>query len=103
LLDFQRHLKEFDKKGVQIIAASSDSWENALRTVERYKLAFRVGYGLDPRDFSSKTGAFYNEKDNYIYAAGFVISPEGKVENAVYSSRSIGRLTAKECLDFIGS
>ncbi len=102
MLDFQRNIKEFERKETQVLAASTDTWDHALQTVERYKLTFKVGYGLNPKEFSAMTGAFYNETENYIQATGFVISPEGKIENAVYSSRSIGRLTAKDCLNFIG-
>ncbi len=85
-----------------MIAASTDTWDEALGTVERYKLTFRIGYGLDPRQTSSLTGAFYNEKERYLHATGFIIGPDGRIENAVYSSRSIGRLVAKDCLEFIG-
>ena len=102
MLDFQKNIKEFEKKNIQVIAASADSWEQALNTTERYKITFKIGYGLNPREISGLTGAFYNEKENYIHAAGFIIGPDGKIENAVYSSRSIGRLVAKDCLEFIG-
>jgi alkyl hydroperoxide reductase subunit AhpC len=102
LLDFQKSLKEFEKRNIQVIALSSDPWEKAIETVERYKIAFRVGYGLDAREVSALTGAFYDEKEGYVHATGFIIDPEGRVVNAVYSTRSIGRLVAKDCLDYIG-
>jgi peroxiredoxin len=102
LLDFQRNIKEFEKKNIQVIAASADTWEKALGTVERYRLTFRIGYGLKPREISALTGAFYNERENYLHATGFIIGPDGRIEDAVYSSRSIGRLVARDCLDFIG-
>ncbi len=87
-----------------MIAASADPWHKALGTVERYRITFKVGYGLIPREISALTGAFYyhSEKDTYMQATGFIIGPDGKVEDAVYSSSSIGRLVAKDCLDFIG-
>jgi peroxiredoxin len=102
LLDFQRNIKAFEKKDIQVIAASADGWGEALGTVERYKLTFRIGYGLKPREISALTGAFYSKKENYLHATGFIIGPDGRIENAVYSSRSIGRLVAKDCLEFIG-
>lgn len=100
MLDFQRNIKEFEKRDIQVIAASADQRENALDTIERYKLTFRVGYGLNPRAVSALTGAFYNEKENYIHATGFIIGPDLRIENAVYSTKSIGRLVAKDCLEF---
>jgi peroxiredoxin len=102
LLDFQKNMKEFEKRNIQVIAASADTWDLALGTVERYKLTFRIGYGLNPREVSELTGAFYNEREKYLHATGFVIGPDGRIEDAVYSSRSIGRLVAKDCLEFIG-
>lgn len=102
MLDFQKNSRNFEKKNIQVIAASADPWGKALQTVERYKLTFTVGYGLVPREISALTGAFFNEKENYLHATGFIIGPDGKIENAVYSSRSIGRLVAGDCLDFIG-
>ena len=103
MLDFQKHTAEFSKKNIQVIAASADPWEKVLQTAERYKLTFMIGYGLNPPEISALTGAFYNARENYLHATGFIIGPDKKVENAVYSSRSIGRLVAKDCLEFIGS
>lgn len=102
MLDFQRSIKDFEKRDIQVIAASSDPWEKALETVERYRLTFKVGYGLNAPAVSELTGAFYDERDGYLHATGFLIDPEGKVVNAVYSSRSVGRLVAKDCLEYIG-
>ena len=102
MLDFKRNIREFEKKDIQVIAASSDNWAEALQTVESYKLTFKIGYGLSPQKISALTGAFYNEKGNYLHATGFIIDSDQEIANAVYSSRSIGRLLAKECLEFIG-
>jgi len=96
-------MKDFEKRDIQIIAASADSWEKAIHTAEMYRLSYTIGYGLDPAEVSALTGAFYNAQENYLHATGFIIGPDGKIEDAVYSSRSVGRLVAKDCLDFIGS
>ncbi len=96
-------MKDFEKKNIQVIAASADPWEKALQTAEIYKLTFTIGFGLDPAEVSALTGAFYNARENHLHATGFIIGPNGKVEDAVYSSRSVGRLVAKDCLEFIGS
>ncbi len=95
-------MREFEKRNIQVIAASADKWDQALGTVERYKLTFRIGYGLDPPEVSALTGAFFSKEEKYLHATGFVINPDGMIEDAVYSSRSIGRLVAKDCLEFIG-
>jgi len=101
LLDFQRNIEEFEKNNIKVVAASADTLEDAMKPIEKYKLTFRVGYGLNPEEISAITGAFYNKEKGYIQATGFIVGPEGKIENAVYSSRSLGRLAAKDCLAFI--
>ncbi len=101
MLDFQKNIKEFEKNNIGVVAASADSQEDARKTVEKYRLTFKVGFGLVPREVSAMTGAFYNEEKNFLHATGFIVDPEGKIENAVYSSRSVGRLVAKDCLNFI--
>ena len=101
MLDFQRSIAEFEKNNIRIIAASSDTKEEAGKTVDKYGLTFSVGYGLIPTEVSAITGAFFHPEKNFLHAAGFVVSPEGKIENAVYTSNAIGRLTASDCLAFI--
>lgn len=96
-------MKDFEKKNIQVIAASADPWEKAIQTAEVYKLTFTIGYGLNPAEVSGLTGAFYSARDNHLHATGFIIGAGGKIEDAVYSSRSIGRLIAQDCLDFIGA
>ncbi len=91
----------FNLQKIQVIAASVDSIENARETVDRYKISFKVGYGLDARGVSAITGAFFNEKELYLMAAGFVVNPEGIVMNAVYSTLAIGRLIPDDCLSII--
>lgn len=103
MLEFQKTIAEFDRRHINVVAASADPVEEAANTVSKYGITFPVGYGLSPADVSTATGAFFNPEKHFIHAAGFIIGPDGKVENAVYSSRSIGRLTAKDCLAFIKS
>ncbi len=96
-------MKDFEKKNIRVMAASADPWEKAIQTAEAYKLTFIIGYGLDPAEVSALTGAFYSARENHLHATGFIIGPDRKVEDAVYSSRSVGRLVAKDCLEFIGT
>jgi len=101
LLAFSRKTAEFDQLNIQLMAASSDLLEDARKTVERYRLPFTVGYGLDARDIAAKTGAFYAEKEGFLHATGFLVNPDGKVVNAVYSTSAIGRLVPEDCVGLI--
>ena len=87
--------------GISVIAASVDPLEEARQTRERYSLTFRIGYGLDVREIAEKTGAFFEGEKGCLHSTDFVIDPEGKGANAVYSSGAIGRLVPEDCLGLI--
>ena len=101
MLDFEKSIGEFNKRKIKVIAASVDKLEDALATMEKYKISFRVGYGINAKEISQKLGAFYDRDKGYVHATGFIINSEGKVINGVYSNRSVGRLVAKDCLGLI--
>jgi hypothetical protein len=87
---------------IGLVAGSADSLEHARELVEQLKIPFPVAYGLNAKELSLKTGAFYDGNEGYLHATGFVLNPEGTIVNAVYSTMAIGRLVAKDCLGLIG-
>jgi alkyl hydroperoxide reductase subunit AhpC len=101
LAGFQRRLKDFDKRGIKIIAGSVDSLDNARKTVTQEKVTYPVAYGLDAREFAKATGAFYNDELGYLNGTAFIVRPNGKVAGALYSTGKIGRYNATECLGMI--
>jgi peroxiredoxin len=101
LLDFENNAEYFHTRDVHVAAASADDLEHARDTVRTHKLTLTVGYGLDPRHVSALTGAFYSRGGGYLHATGFVLDPRGIIYNAVYSCRSIGRLSARDCIGLI--
>lgn len=86
---------------MKLFAASVDNLDDAQKTIERHKLTFPVAYGLSARDFSERTGAFFDEQKGHLHATGFLIAPDGTVATAVYSTGAIGRLTAADTLAMI--
>lgn len=94
-------MNEFRNINIAVMAASVDSLEDAQKTVDRYKLSYEIGYDLNAKEISVRIGAFYDEKDGFLHATGFIINPEGKIANGVYSTLSIGRLTPRDCFGFI--
>ncbi|WP_029898783.1 redoxin domain-containing protein [Desulfohalovibrio reitneri] len=101
LAGFQEHRQEFESQGITLLAASVDTREQAMEMAEKTSADFAIGYGLDCLAAAEALGCFYDEKDNYLHAAGFVLDPEGKVAVACYSSGPIGRMQPKNCLDLI--
>lgn len=103
MLDYQVHTELYKKLDIQVVAASVDPLEKAQTTVEHLHLTYPVGYGLDAKEISSILGAYYDNAQDppYIHATGFLLSPSGTVFNAIYSSRSIGRLTAQDATTLV--
>ena len=86
---------------MKVIAASVDTIEDAQKTVDRHKLTFPVAHGLSAREFSQRTGAFFDDAKGFLEATGFLLRPDGVVATAVYSTGAIGRLTAADTLGMI--
>jgi peroxiredoxin len=101
LVDFTGAADEFRKMDIGLVAGSADSFEHARDFVKELGIPFPVAHGLNAKEISLKTGAFYEDKEGYLHATGFVINPEGAIVNAVYSTLAIGRLVAKDCLGLI--
>ncbi len=78
-----------------------DDIDKAEEMVREFEIDFPVGCNLDPIEISKDTGAFYDSEGGYLHSAGFIIDPDGKVANAVYSTGPIGRFVAKDCLGWI--
>jgi peroxiredoxin len=91
-------LAELAEQGVDVVAASSDTEENARLTVDEVKAEFPIAWGLEPRGFAQATGAFWNERGNHLHATGFVIRPGGKIALATYSSGALGRMMPQDVL-----
>lgn len=77
---------EFAAWRIGVVAVSVDGQEDAEGLVARYGLPFPVGYAADPQAVSAVTGVLVNEDTAYLEAAGFILTPEGRVHTAVYSS-----------------
>lgn len=67
---------------------------------------FPVGHGLDPARVSGAIGAYYapeaGEKPRpYLHATNFLLSPDGKVNVALYSSGPLGRLVWQDVIQAV--
>lgn len=101
MADFQQHLGEFQKRGVLLTGASVDTLEDAQKMVSEGKLEFPVGYGLDVEAITTRYGAYFDERRGFLHATGFMLRPDDRIVNAVYSTGSIGRLTPADSLRII--
>jgi peroxiredoxin len=101
LADFDRRLGEFERRGAVVAGASVDAYEDAQRTVEHLGLKMPLAYGLDARDFSTQTGAFFSDAKQFIHATGFVLRRGGEVVEGLYSTSGVGRLDAAETIGLL--
>ena len=102
LAAFARAKQKFDELGIKIVALSVDDNAAAATLVEKHRLNFPVGYGVDAEKISAATGAYVNDSPRYLQSTGFVVDPGGKVITAVYSSGAIGRLLPDDVIGFVG-
>ena len=101
LAAFARAKDRLDELGIKVVALSVDNKVDATALVEKHRLNFPVGYGVDADGTAAATGAFVNDKPRYLQSTGFVLDPTGRVITAVYSSGAIGRLVPEDVIGFV--
>jgi peroxiredoxin len=103
LADFQQHNAEFDALDTQVVALSSDPEDEARGTVERLGLEYTVLYGLDPEGISRAIGCYTGTHEGrpHIQPAAFMLGPDGRIVQAVYSTGKVGRVTARDALTMV--
>lgn len=101
LAAFSRAMGPLSELGIKVAALSVDDRATTADLVEKYKLAFPVGYGADCDRVARAIGAFTNDDPRYLQSTGFVLDPAGKVITAVYSTGAIGRLVPDDVVGFV--
>jgi peroxiredoxin len=101
LAGFQRASEKLVEAGIKVVALSVDNEAATVGTIEKFKLSFPVGHSADADKVASITGAYTNESPGYLQATGFLLAPDGKILNAVYSSGPLGRLVAEDVIGMV--
>jgi len=101
LAGFQRASEKLAKAGIKVVALSVDDEATTLGTIEKFKLSFPVAHSADAEKISTITGAYANEYPHYLQTTGFLLDPEGKILNAVYSSGPLGSLVAEDVIGMV--
>ena len=104
LSNFQRHISDFERTGVRVLAISVDSEADATAMVKRSQLTFPVLYAADPDWLAKNLGAYVSDDAHgrYVNSTAFILDPKERVVLAVYSSGAVGRLVAEDALGLIG-
>ena len=104
LLDYELRTDVFSRLGIKVAAVFAEPRSIAESIVQDLRLTFPVGYGVDVKSAAGLTGAYYDDSTRerpFLHATGFLLDQEGKVFTAVYSSRSIGRITAQDAATMV--
>ncbi|WP_054308823.1 peroxiredoxin family protein [Mesorhizobium sp. 1M-11] len=101
LAGFQRASEKLAETGIKVVALSVDDEATTIGTIEKFKLNFPVGHSADADQVAAETGAYTNETPRYLQTTGFLLAPDGKILNAVYSSGPIGRLVAEDVIGMV--
>lgn len=98
---FQRAAAKLAETGIKVVAFSVDDEATTVGTIEKFKLSFPVGHSADADKVAAITGAYTNPTPHYLQTTGFLLSPDGKILNAVYSSGPIGRLVPDDVIGMV--
>jgi peroxiredoxin len=101
LAGFQRASEELAEAGVKVVALSVDDEATTAGTIEKFKLSFPVGHSADAEKVASATGAYVNDSPRYLQTTDFLLAPDGKILNAVYSSGPLGALVAQDVIGMV--
>jgi peroxiredoxin len=101
LSGFQRASEKLAETGIKVVALSVDDEATTIGTIEKHKLSFLVGHSAGADQVAAVTGAYTNEAPHYLQTTGFLLGPDGRILNAVYSSGPIGRLVAEDVVGMV--
>jgi peroxiredoxin len=101
LAGFQRASEKLAEAGVKVVALSVDDEATTVGTIEKFKLSFPVGHSADAEKVASITGAYINDSPRYLQTTDFLLAPDGKILNAVYSSGPLGALVAQDVIGMV--
>jgi peroxiredoxin len=101
LAGFQRASEKLAEAGVKVVALSVDDEATTVGTIEKFKLSFPVGHSANAEKVASITGAYTNDSPRYLQTTDFLLAPDGKILNAVYSSGPLGALVAQDAIGMV--
>jgi peroxiredoxin len=101
LAGFQRASEKLAEVGIKIVALSVDDEATTVGTIEKHKLSFPMGHSADADHVAAVTGAYTNATPHHLQTTGFLLDPDGRILNAVYSSGPIGRLVAEDVIGMV--
>ena len=98
---FQRASERLAAAGIKVVALSVDDEATTVGTIEKFKLSLPVGHSVNAEKVAAITGAYINDSPRYLQTTDFLLVPDGKILNAVYSSGPLGALVAQDVIGMV--
>ena len=92
------------REGIKVAAFSVDNETITKDFIAKHHILFTMGHSGKIESVVAATGAYRNEapaRGQFLEATGFVLAPDGTLVNAVYSSRTIGRLIPNDVIRLV--
>ena len=101
LASFQEAMPRLTEAGIAVVAFSVDDEAHAKETVDQHGLSFPIGYGVDLEEMAMLLRGYVNRDRGVLEASNFLLTPDGRIEVAVYSSKTIGRLVPDDVITYV--
>lgn len=101
LAAFSRARELLAATDIAVVALSVDDEATSRAFVDKLRIGFPVGYGVNADDIAATTGAYVAEGSSYLQSTGFVLDRDGRILVAVYSSGAIGRLLPDDVVGLV--
>jgi len=99
LVDFNNVVPLLAGLNAKVVALSVDDRDTTQALVDGLRVeSFPVLHSANAEELNELTGAFVERERGFLHATGFMLSPKGKVAQAVYATGPIGRLTPLDSL-----
>ena len=99
MVDFAVHAGPFIDADIKVVAASVDSVDQTAELKAGLRVGFPMFAEVNVAAVAESTGAFMQTGDRtFLHATGFLLTPEGTISNALYSTGPIGRFTSSDIL-----
>ena len=95
---FEKVAGELDKLGARVIAASVDPEDKAAEVAA--ELSFPVAYGVT-REQAAALDTWWEDRRSIVQPSEFILSRNGRVVSATYSTGPIGRLMPEDSIKLI--
>ena len=95
---FENFRHELDALGAKVVAASADPLDKAKEVAAG--LSYPVAHGVT-RAVADRLGSWWDGRREIIQPSEFLLSSDGKVRSATYSSGPIGRVDAADVIKLI--